>query len=300
MLNISKITKKFSIFAVRKIKINITMRKNFLLLLVISCVIFSGMNAQSNRVNFINALNAKNMAKAETILKAWDLADSNDPDLYIAYCNYYTVMSQDSCRLSITGYDQKYSALALQFITEGIERFPTRFDMRIAKIFMLGELKKYPEYIEEVLNMIRYSYKIQNNWKREEFMILDKADAMFYDAVSDSQGFLFSIGDPSLFKDIIRISEEMLKYYPYHVQSRLNLSTIYVSQKEYDKSLAKLSEAIKIEPTNAVLYYNLAYVYKMKGDKENAIKNYEFTIARCKTEEDKLKEAAQMRMAELQ
>jgi len=271
-----------------------------ILLLVISCLYCFNANAQTYRESFIKALNAKNMARAEEVLKAWDLANSNDPELYIAYFNYYTVKSQDAALpIAITGYDQKYAKQALEFITEGINRFPTRFDMRVAKIYMLGVLKDYQAYVAEVLKTIAYSARIDNNWKREDFMILDHAKDIFFDAVLDWQTLLFSQKDPSLYKEVIRISNEMLKYYPTHIQSILNISTVYKEQKEYDKSLDILLKANIIEPANAILLYNIADVYNKKGDKVNAKKYYEQSILHCKDDEDKLKDAAKFRLDEL-
>ena len=273
---------------------------NKILFLVISYLCIINTNAQSYRLNFMNALNEKNMARAEEVLRAWDINNSNDPELYIAYFNFYTIKSQDAALpIAITGYDQQNSKLALDYITEGINRFPTRFDMRVAKIYMLGVLRNYQAYVAEALKMIAYSAKIDNNWKREEFMILDKPEDMFFDAVLDWQAFLFSKKDPSLYKEVIRISNEMLKYYPQHVQSMLNISTVYKEQKEFDKSLDILLKANMIEPTNAIILYNIADVYNKKGDKANARKYYELTIPRCKEDEENLKEAAKFRLEEL-
>ena len=270
-----------------------------ILLLMVCCLFFFCGNAQSYRADFNNALEKKNMTKMEEILKAWDFADSNDPDLYIAYFNFYTLKSQQVSMLSATGYDRNFSKQALGFITEGIIRFPTRFDMRIAKIHMLGVLRDYPAYVDEVIAMIRYSVEIQNNWKREEYLILDKPDAMFYDAVLEYQGFLFSKNDPALHKEIIRISEEMLKFYPKHVQSLLSMSTVYDRQKEVDKSLTVLTKALAIEPANAVVMYRLALVYYQKSDRANVKKYLELAVKNCKEDETELKEKALKRLAEL-
>ena len=266
---------------------------------VICCIVSIWTSAQSYRENFIRALNAKDMAKAEEILKAWDYADSNDPDLYIAYFNFYTVKSKDAVPLVVTGYDTQFSKKALEFISEGIERFPTRFDMRIAKLYMLRELRKYPDYVTETIKMIAYSTKIQNNWKGEEFTLLNYPEDMFFGAVLDCQEFLFSRDDPSLYKDIIRISDEMLKYYPKHTQSMLSSSTVYMAQKNIDKSLETLQKAVAIEPTNAIILYNVAYVYKIKGDNENAKKYFELTITHSKEQEENLKENARKHLEEL-
>jgi len=270
--------------------------KRIFLLLVVSCLFCVFANAQSRKERFMTALKAKEMAKAEEILKAWDYADANDPNLYIAYFNFFTVKSMDASLSATKGYELNYAKQALEFISEGIMRFPTRFDMRIAKIYMLGELKYYPLYVEEVIKLITYSDKIKNNWKSEDFIILDHAEKMFFGAVLDSQEFLFLKKDPSLYKDIFRISDEMLKYYPNHVQTRLNNSTVYVEQKEFDKSLKELLKGIEIEPTNAILLYNAGYVYTQKGDKANAIKYYESAVKHCNEDEEKLKDAALNRL----
>ena len=255
--------------------------------------------AQSYKEIFSQALKAKDMVKMEEILKAWDFADSNDPDLFIAYFNFYTVKSANAGYTITTGYDVRYSKLALDFISEGIERFPTRFDMRIAKVYMLRELKKYHDYVAEIINMIAYSSKIENNWKGESYTFVDHPDEVFFGAVLDCQEFLFSREDTTYYKDIILISNEMLKYYPNHVQSMLSLATVYRMQKKDDKSLEMLQKAIAIEPTNGILLFNLGYIYYLKGDNASAKKFYELTIKHCNEQEEKIKEAAQKRLDEL-
>jgi len=273
--------------------------KRLILVLVISGLFAFYLSAQSFVRSFQKALDDRNIPKMEEILKAWDQADANDPELYIAYLNFYTVRSRAANVLSITGYDQKYSKMALDYISEGIKRFPMRFDFRVVKIYMLGELRNYKEYVAEVMDMIRYSAKIENNWKREEFMLLDKSEVMFYDAVLEAQSFLFSKGDPALLKEIIRISEEMLKYYPGHIQSFISMSRVYREQKEENKALEILLQAIRIDPINTILVYNIANMYKIKGDYPNSMKYYELAVKYARSDEENIKEAALRNLAEL-
>ena len=278
---------------------NHVVMKKRVLLLFISTLCFIYANAQSFRDDFGKALNAKDMKKAEAILKAWDLDNANDPELYVAFFNFYTVRSMEAGMLSANGYDVSNSKQALEYISEGIERFPIRLDMRIAKIYMLGELNSYQAYVEEILQLIAYSDKIKNNWKEVDFLLVSYPVDMFFGVVADCQENLFLKEDPALFKDIIRISDEMLKYYPKHIQSHIASSTVYVAQKEYDKSLAKLMEALQIEPANAILSFNIAYVYEIKGDKANAKKYYELSITNCSDKEEELKEAAKSQLKAL-
>jgi len=265
------------------------MKKN-ILFLIISLLFCSYTNGQSFKQDFWAALKAKDMVKAEEILKTWDYADSNDAELYSSFFNFYTVKSLEK---DSTVFDKEFAGKALEFISEGIERFPTRFDMRYAKTYMLGQLKDYTSFTNEIISLINYSKKIDNNWKGENFSLLERPVEMLHGAVLEFQERLLAEENTSLYKNIIQISNEMLKCYPDNVQSRLNLSTIYILQKEYDKSLESLLKAMEVDKKNPILFFNIAHVYKLKGDKANAKKYYELTIANVEQKEEKLKVAAQ-------
>jgi Tfp pilus assembly protein PilF len=98
---------------------------------------------------------------------------------------------------------------------------------------------------------------------------------------------------------MLQISEAMLKYYPKHVKSMLNMSTIYVKQNKIDKSIEILIKANSIEPKNAILNYNLAYVYLMKDDKANAKKYFDLVVLNATEKENDLREAARRHLNEL-
>jgi tetratricopeptide (TPR) repeat protein len=265
------------------------------LTILVTALLFCSYNiyGQSFKAQFKAAMDAKNMAKAEEALEAWDLADANDAELYVSYFNFFTLKSMEK---DSTKFDEEYVKKALDIITEGIERFPTRFDIRLGKIYMLGKIKDYEHFTAEIIKFIQYSKKIGNNWKEENFKLLERPDDMLYGAVLDFQEILFSTGDTTLYSKIVNISEEMLKYYPGHTQSLLNISTISIKRKNFDKSLEVLLIADKMKPDDSILKYNIAYVYQAKGDKDNAKKYYQLTIDNAKEKETKLKEAAQKQL----
>ena len=270
-----------------------------ILFLVISVLFCTHVSGQSFYKDFTSALNAKNTSKMEEILKAWDFADSNDPELYVAYFNFYTVKSKDAVGVVSTGYDANYSKKALEYISEGIERFPTRFDMRVAKVYMLANLKEFSSLTSEVIKTIEYSAKIKNDWKGSEFRIIDEPVEMFYGAIVEFQGLLYKEKNTALYSNMLKISEAMIRHYPQHVQSMLDISTVYVRQNKYNESIDILQKAIKIEPQNTILNYNLAYVYEMKGEKANAKKYFEVVVANATEKENQLKEAAERHLNDL-
>ena len=74
------------------------------------------------------------------------------------------------------------------------------------------------------------------------------------------------------------IANEILKYYPNHIESLSNLSITYLLTGEYDKGIDALKKAEKINPKDFIILSNIAQGYKLKGDKEKAIEYYQKTI----------------------
>ncbi|MDR1525880.1 MAG: hypothetical protein LBS79_11600 [Tannerella sp.] len=269
------------------------MKKSLVILVVALLSCSYSVYGQSFKSVFRKALDEKDLAKAEKILRDWDLADANDAELYVSYFNFYTLKSREK---DSTNYDREYVQEALDFISEGIERFPTRLDMRLGKIYMLEKLKDYDAFTNDILSLIRYSKKIENNWKGEDFRLVERPDEMLYGAVQDFLGKIFVKDDTALDEKVITISEEMLRHYPNHTQSLLNISTVNIKRKDFDKSLEALLKANKIKPDDSILNYNIAYVYQEKGDKENAKKYYKLTVDNANEKEKRLKEAAQKQL----
>jgi tetratricopeptide (TPR) repeat protein len=268
--------------------------KRMTLLTVFACFFgLCGVYGQSFKSVFRKALAEKKLTDAKEILLAWDYEDRNDPELYSSYFNYYTLKSLEKDSLN---YDRKYADSALYYISEGINMFPTRLDMRVAKIYMLSNLKEFEKLTDETIRIIDYSKKIENNWKGEDFRLIDVPRTVMEGAVQDFQEILFARNDSTLFDNIRRISELMIKYYPDYEQSWINLSTLHTINKEYDKSLEALKKAEKVNPKNAFLLYNMAFIYKIKGDKTNAKKYFQLTVINVDKKEVKLKEAAEKQL----
>ena len=57
-------------------------------------------------------------------------------------------------------------------------------------------------------------------------------------------------------------------------QQYLNSGINYVKAKDYDKAIQYLSYSVKLEPSSNAYYY-LGYAYYAKGDKNNALSNFQ-------------------------
>jgi tetratricopeptide (TPR) repeat protein len=94
-----------------------------------------------------------------------------------------------------------------------------------------------------------------------------------------------------------QIAEAVLKYYPTNIESLSNISIVYMVQEKYDKALEVLLKAKKIDEKDGVILGNIAHTYKIKKDKENAIKYYKLVM---QYGNDDTKKYAQEQIAELE
>jgi tetratricopeptide (TPR) repeat protein len=272
------------------------MKQNVIFALIIWGLSSVGMSAQSHFAKFATAFEAHDMVKAEKALHEWDLADANDPELYVAYFNFFTYKSMEKDSVNL---DKQFAHKAIEFISEGVDRFPSRFDMRIVKIYMHARLGEFNAFTEDVLKLIEFSVKIDNQWKSEGFRLITEPYAIFSGAVAEFQKVLFRQNNNVCNKYVIKISETMIKYYPKNVQSYVNISTAYIETKEYDKSIDALLKAREKEPNNVSLMYKLAYVYKLNGDKLNAKALFDLTVKSASEKDEIYKKAAQKQLGEM-
>jgi tetratricopeptide (TPR) repeat protein len=238
------------------------------------------------------------------LLQSWETANSKDPDLIIAYFNYYVqkssteVISIDqnkkndqSYQLSDTGTGKpvaylnsstKYNSQILQkgfdYINKGITLYPTRLDMRFGKIYMLGQAENYSEFTKEIVEAIDYGNKIKNAWTWQEGKPLEDAEAFFLGSIQDYVGTLFNTENDNLLPNMRQISSEVLKYKPDHVESLANVAMTYLIVGNYDQALPYLLKAETFAPNDIVVLNNIAETYKRKKDNSKAKLYYEKII----------------------
>ena len=143
---------------------------------------------------------------------------------------------------------------------------------------MYGLEEKYADFTFDVISVIRYSDQIKNKWEWEDGSKLKDGKKQMLGNIQDCILQLLNTGKQEILEFVKVISEEVLKYYPDHIESLTNLSAIYLWKNENDKALEYLVQAEKLAPTDAVVLNNLAQAYKQKGDKANAVRYYELVL----------------------
>jgi tetratricopeptide (TPR) repeat protein len=274
-------------------------RLTFLFIFLSVCAI-----AQQDFQKNFKELSAKNDTAAQSkLLKEWETAKPKDPELYIAYFNFYVKKSseelitldekpkKESFQLSDTGngkpvgylnFSTRYRSDILQkgfdYIDKGITLHPGRLDMRFGKIYMLGEAENYDMFTVVIIETIDHGNNIKDAWLWKEAKPLEDAKQFFLSSMQDYISTLYNTENDDLLSNMRQISEAILKYNPDHVISLANIALTYIIKEDYDKGLPYLLKAEKIDPKDIVVLNNIAEVYVRKKDNPNARIYYEKII----------------------
>ena len=231
------------------------------------------------------------MAKA---LKEWEAAAPKDPEMFIGYFNYYVRMaSREEVSLgpnnrgqgfqltdstgkavgylnSSVNYDSRLLQEGFSYIERGISLHPTRLDMRFGKVYMLGKAENYGAYTKTIKETIQYGNTIKNAWLWKEGKPLENPKTFFLNTVQEYQRNIYNTENDDLLPYMREIGEEVLKYYPDHVESLANVAITYLIIGNYDNGLPYLLKAETVSPKDIVVLNNIAQVYLRKNDNTNA------------------------------
>jgi len=237
------------------------------------------------------------------LLEKWSESDQDSAELITCYYNYFFVKSKnnmlgiiaeprDEGGLAIvdslgntmgfigsnTFHDDEMLNKSMEVISDGINKFPNRLDMRFGKIYGLGEFELWDEFTAEIVEAIHHSEKINYNWLWSYDEPKPNAETFFIDGLQNYINTLYNTQNDSLLKHMREISEAVLIYHPDHVVSMCNVGLTYVVTGKYDKGLKHLLDAEKVNPEDGIVLTNIARVYMLKEDNENAILYYQKAV----------------------
>jgi tetratricopeptide (TPR) repeat protein len=287
-------------------------------------LILNQVSGQTFKQQLNDLVSKKDTVGQQKLLEKWEKTDKNDPELFVAYFNYFVrkskkemitlgqspkgkevlhIMDQDTTKNDPVGfmygdtyYDSDLLSKSFDWINKGIEKHPNRLDMRFGKIYMFGQLNDYEKFTTEITKTIDYSSVNKNKWTWADSKPLEDPKKFMLSSIQSYQLQLYNTENDDLLDNMKRIAETVLKYYPDHVESLSNLSIVYMLEKQYDKALEPLLKAEKLNPKDYIVLSNIAHAYKLKGDNKNAIKYYEHTM---KHGDEQVKKYAQGQIDEL-
>lgn len=285
------------------------MKRNNLtiIIFIISINIF----AQSFQNDFNKAFQEKDTLKTKEILLKWEKTNPKDPELYTSFFNYYFHQSQQQM-LTITDEAQESEVLAINDslgnsvgffaektfyneaifqkgidkIEKGIKLYPDRLDMRFGEIYAYGKTENWEVFTKIIIETIDYSHINKNKWTWANGEKKENGKEFLLSNIQNYQLQLYGTENDSLLLNMRIIAQEILKYYPKHIESLTNLSLTYILLKEYDKGINSLLKAEKINPNDCIVLVNIARGYILKEDIIKAREYYK-KCANCDNEQIK-------------
>lgn len=264
---------------------------------------------QTNYQKFKELYQKNDTIAVQKLLEDWE--KTPDAEFYVSAVNYYfnkskkevltldkSVPKKEALEVkddngNVVAYlsskdlfDTNLLQKTFKYFDEGISKFPDRLDIRFGKVYILGQIEDYENFSKEIVKTIQYSTKNKNNWLWSENEKLEGGEKEFLLSIQDYNNQIYDTNDDSLLKYMKQINEEVLKYYPNHVESLSNLSIVSLISKNYDEALSYLLKAEKLAPEDYIVLNNIAFAYKLKNDKTNAIKYYNL-VKKFGTEEAK-------------
>lgn len=257
---------------------------------------------QTNYEKFKKLFENNDTAKIKSLLADWEKTNPNDPELYTSAINFYfsnskqEIVSLDGQQKSDEGFQLTDStekvagyinsnlgynpgeiSKAIKYANTGIHKFPNRLDIRFGKCYLLQQIGDYDNFTKEVIKTVEYSQVNKNLWLWTENKKQEDGENFMLESIHSYMKQLYDTEDDNLLPNMIQIGEATLKYYKNNVEILSITAVALMLTNNYDKAIEYLKQAETINPKDFIVLNNMAQGYKLKGDKDNAIKYYKLT-----------------------
>lgn len=277
------------------------MRINVLLILLIF-LLSSFVLADDFKNTYVQLLEEGKYDVLYQHLQKWEEAAPYAPELFIAYFNYYFNLGRNENMTIKKGipeeesiivlkdpdtgeevgylhseiyYDEEKVDLGLKYLNEGLIRYPDRLDMHFGKIHTLGELTRYEDQKDAIIDVLNISKENNNEWLYHDGEKLDDAFTFMIDSIQGRLYNFINMGDRAADKYVIEISEKIIELYPDVVYPYNNIAVVYYYQNNYEEAIKYFKLAEEKNPLDTVVINNIAYLSQVIGDKETSLQYYE-------------------------
>ena len=247
-------------------------------------------------------IKSENIKKLEVLLPEWEKAEPDNPEMFIAYFNYYLLKGRSS-GLTLdtvppesgpvipfsnpdtgetvgyiggqTSYDKTNTETALKYLNKGLAIAPERLDMHFGQISILGQINEYERMAEKIIEVFRVAKKINHKWlwSNNEPMG-DDAENIMLDSINDYHATLLTAKDTKAKEAEIKVCLAQIKAYPKSIYAYNFLGAAYMQTGEDKKALQAFFDAEKVDPSDVIVLGNIGKWYADHGDTKNAKKYY--------------------------
>ena len=298
------------------------MKKSIVLffILLVSFRIFADYKSE-----YDNLLSARNLEGIAALLPKWEKAEPKNPELYIAYFNYYLLKGQRSTHSldtykkdntnSLALVDQKTNQIAgylnnniwyekedvdkaLSYLEKGLKFGKNRLDMYFGRIHILGEIGEYEKQSQKIIEVLKLGKQINHKWlwSMNEVIPASESERIFLVSINDYYKALLQKSEPKTFLAAEKACAAQLKLYPKNIEVHNYLALAYIGQGKIQEALNVLLKADKLAKEDYTILFNMASCYETLKQYDKAKECY----LRIKKNPDKqVQDMADQKLSEL-
>ena len=298
------------------------MKKRIVLffILLVSFRIFADYKSE-----YDNLLSARNLEGIAALLLKWEKAEPKNPELYIAYFNYYLLKGQRSTHSldtykkdnsnSLALVDKKTNKIAgylnnniwyekedidkaLSYLEKGLKFGKNRLDMYFGRIHILGEIGEYEKQSQKIIEVLKLGKQINHKWlwSMNEVIPSSEGERIFLVSINDYYKALIQKSSPQSLSAAEKACVAQLKLYPKDVEVHNYLALAYIGQGKIQEALNVLLKADKLAKEDYTILFNMASCYETLKQYDKAKECY----LRIKKNPDKqVQDMADQRLSEL-
>lgn len=264
------------------------MKKSIVLffILLVSFRIFADYKSE-----YDNLLSARNLEGIAALLPKWEKAEPKNPELYIAYFNYYLLKGQRSTHSldtykkdnsnSLALVDQKTNKIAgylnnniwyekedvdkaLSYLEKGLKFGKNRLDMYFGRIHILGEIGEYEKQSQKIIEVLKLGKEINHKWlwSMNEVIPSSEGERIFLISINEYYKAWLQKSLPQSLSAAEKACVAQLKLYPKDVEVHNYLALAYIGQGKIQEALNVLLKADKLAKEDYTILFNMASCYE--------------------------------------
>ncbi|OHD17222.1 MAG: hypothetical protein A2Y38_01525 [Spirochaetes bacterium GWB1_59_5] len=257
------------------------------------------------RETYLRLLNEGKFTELEQHLTTWQRAESKDPEVYIAWFNYYinrkmkTGMAIDASidtkktHMIITDpksgkvvgylgdkvyYDYDDVRSAIRYLDTGIGFAKKRLDMYFGKIHILGAIGEIDKQAAVVIQVLELSVRNKHEWLWSQNKPLADSKQFLLDNVQGYYDFWFKRQTKISMDAVLAVSSRQIELLPDDMYAYNILSYYYNIQDKKNEAMQILLKAYSVKADDYIIVGNIAMLYEELKDKKNAKKYYTVII----------------------
>lgn len=243
------------------------MKKLFALILLTVTIVV--MAAGKYQIPFNEYLDEGKYQEADSILREWNRATPNDPELFSARSIMYLHRAFGNDSLQDAFVDSAFTV-----IDRGIAALPDRIDFRIGKATTASMIGRWATAIDAIDGLLDRDAENGGHWFEAGNTVKSNADSIIADVVFKLFIDIFDSNSRDVIKSALPTAAKAAKRFDSDLKILNMAGSFNLGIGNNDTALIYFEEASRIAPDDLMTLSNIGYVKYLQGDSVKALEVY--------------------------